>query len=94
MTLEDASGFDMASTRSNRDKLDGDIPLKRLNSDDDIKVWATLKRLHHQPSLSNPPIGEFYCSPLKPEQPVLSLACTQIMIKLIRPEIERSAAAT
>lgn len=55
MTLEDASGFDMASTRSNRDKLDGDIPLKRLHSDDDIKVWATLKRPHHQPSLSNPP---------------------------------------
>lgn len=29
-----------------------------------------------------------------PKQPVLSLACTQIMIKLIRPEIERTAAAT
>lgn len=29
-----------------------------------------------------------------PKQPVLSLACTQIIIKLIRPEIERTAAAT
>uniref|UniRef100_H2V5R4 Serine/threonine kinase 33 n=1 Tax=Takifugu rubripes TaxID=31033 RepID=H2V5R4_TAKRU len=40
MTLEDASGLDMATTRRNRDKLDkpdGDIPLKRLDSDDDIK---------------------------------------------------------
>eukprot|EP00066_Takifugu_rubripes_P019262 XP_011608528.1 PREDICTED: serine/threonine-protein kinase 33 isoform X1 [Takifugu rubripes] len=40
MTLEDASGLDMATTRRNRDKQDkpdGDIPLKRLASDDDIK---------------------------------------------------------
>lgn len=104
MTLEDVSGFDMASTQTNRDKLDGDIPLKRLNSDGDIKVWSVVVSTlgytkgpapeKRQISLSLPHIGEFYCSLLKPEQPVLSLACTQIMIKLIRLEIERSAAAT
>lgn len=55
MTLGDARGFDMASTRSNRDKLDGDTPVKRLNSEEDIKVRATLKHRHHQPPLSNPP---------------------------------------
>lgn len=103
MTLEDVRGFDMASTRKIPLHIPH-IPLKRLNSDDDIKVWSVVVSTlgytkasapeKRQTSLSLPHIGEFYCSLLKPEQPVLSLACTQIMIKLIRLEIERSAAAT
>lgn len=45
MTLEDVSGFDMASAGTNRDKEDWDIPLKRLNSDDDIKVRSVVSAL-------------------------------------------------
>lgn len=42
MTLEDVSGFNMASTRTSRDRVDWDAPLKRLNSDDDIKVGSVV----------------------------------------------------
>lgn len=45
MALED--GFDMASTPTNRDKWDGNIPLKRLSSDDDIKVWSVVSTLDY-----------------------------------------------
>lgn len=47
MELEDVSGFGMAYPRTNRDKLDWDIPLKRLNSEDDIKVRAVLSTLDY-----------------------------------------------
>lgn len=117
MTLADVSGLhvNMESLPATGDTLERNVPLIRLDSDDDLRVWSA--PIHKSNAVAPPLkqsriltvvlsvytrgaptslccyaappfIGEFYCSLPNPKQPVLSLACTQIMIKLIRPAIE------